>query len=190
MKGKIFVLCGKSGCGKDTIYRAIQEELKLIPVVSTTTRPMRPHEEEGREYFFITKEDFKQRESQGKFIETRTYNTFQNGEKAEWYYGISKDAINLEKGNHIVIVDINGLRELRKNFRKNIVAIYIDVEDQERERRAIERGGFEKAEWRRRLLDDSLQFCPARVRMFVDHIIPNNDVQEAIESVKKIVLEK
>lgn len=187
-ENKIYVLVGKSASGKDTIYRAVQEELKLIPIVSTTTRPMRPHEEEGREYFFISKEDFKERELQGEFIETRVYHTFQNGQQADWYYGISKDAIDLEKGNHIVIVDLNGLRELRKAFKNSVVAIYIDVDDAERERRAIERGGFEKAEWRRRLLDDSIQFCPHRVKMFVSHTVPNNDIKEAIESVKGIIL--
>lgn len=188
MQGKIFVLCGKSGSGKDTIYRAIQESLKLIPIVSTTTRPMRPNEKEGVEYFFITKETFLEKESNGEFVETRVYHTFQNGEKADWYYGIDKSAINLDKGDHIVIVDINGLIELRKAFRGSVVAVYVDVEDKERERRAKERGGFERAEWNRRLLDDSIQFCPSRVKMFTSYTVPNENVDEAIQTVKDIIL--
>lgn len=190
MRGKIFVLCGKSASGKDTVYRAIQEELKLIPIISTTTRPMRPSEQDGREYFFTTKEDFLNKESEGEFIETRVYHTFQNGNKADWYYGISKSAIDLEKGNHIVIIDINGLGELRKAFKDSVVAIYIDVEDDERERRARERGGFESAEWNRRLLDDSIQFCPSRLKEFTDYTVPNKDITETIESVKNIVTSK
>lgn len=190
MQGKIYVLCGKSGCGKDTVYRAVQEELGLIPIVSTTTRPMRPNEQDGREYFFITQEDFKERESREEFVETRVYHTFQNGEKADWYYGISKKSIDLEKGDHIVIVDLNGLREIREAFRGKVVSIYIDVEDVEREQRARARGGFEKAEWNRRLLDDSIQFCPSRVRMFADHIVPNNNIDQTVELVKNIILDK
>lgn len=186
--GKLFVLCGKSSSGKDTIYSAVREDMpEVLNVVSTTTRPMRPNETEGVEYYFISTEDFLLMESRSEFIETRKYNTIQDGQSTVWYYGISKQAIDLEKGNHIVIVDLNGLEELKKVFGKNVVTIYVYVEDKEREERAKKRGGFEQAEWDRRLEDDNVQFNKERIDRDVDYIVHNINLQQSINEVKNII---
>lgn len=186
-KNRIYALVGKSGSGKDSIYRLVQKELGLLPIVSTTTRPMRPNEVEGREYYFVSKEKFLEMEEEDEFVETRYYNTIQNGEETIWYYGISKSAIDLEQGSHIVIVDINGLEELRKAFGNSVIALYIHVDDEERERRAIARGGFEKAEWDRRLLDDNIQFCFERLNANVNYMVHNIDLGKTVETVKAII---
>lgn len=186
--GKLFVLVGKSASGKDTIYSAVREDMpEVLNVVSTTTRPMRPNETEGVEYYFISTEDFLFMENRGEFIETRKYNTIQEGQPTVWYYGISKQAIDLEKGNHIVIVDLNGLEELKKVFGKNVVTIYVYVEDKEREERAKKRGGFEQAEWDRRLEDDNFQFNKERIDRDVDYIVHNINLQQSINEVKNII---
>lgn len=186
--GKLFVLVGKSASGKDTIYSAVREDMpEVLNVVSTTTRPMRPNETEGVEYYFISTEDFLLMESRGEFIETRKYNTIQDGQPTVWYYGISKQAIDLEKGNHIVIVDLNGLEELKKVFGKNVVTVYVYVEDKEREERAKKRGGFEQAEWDRRLEDDNVQFNKERIDRDVDYIVHNINLQQSINEVKNII---
>lgn len=186
--GKLFVLCGKSSSGKDTIYSAVREDMpEVLNVVSTTTRPMRPNETEGVEYYFISTEDFLLMESRKEFIETRKYNTIQDGQPTVWYYGISKQAIDLEKGNHIVIVDLNGLEELKKVFGKNVVTVYVYVEDKEREERAKKRGGFEQAEWDRRLEDDNVQFNKERIDRDVDYIVHNINLQQSINEVKNII---
>ena len=187
MKRKIYVLCGKSGSGKDTVYRAVQGELGLLPIVSTTTRPMRPSEKEGVEYYFISDEEFKEMESKDEFIETRYYNTIQDGKEAIWYYGISKGAIDLDKGDHIVIVDLNGLEELIAVYGDSVVAIYIHVEDEERERRAILRGGYEEAEWNRRLEDDNIQFNYERINKNVNFIVHNLELGATVRTVKNII---
>lgn len=185
---KLYILCGKSASGKDTILKEIQKEFSMLPVISTTTRPMRPNEHEGVEYFFISTDTFLNMEANNEFIETRTYNTIENGLPSVWYYGISKQAIDLSKGDHIVIVDLNGLEELKKEFKEEVVSIYIFIDDEERERRAMNRQGFEKAEWDRRLIDDNKQFASDRIKRDVDFIVHNTDLQEAVKNVKNIIL--
>ena len=58
----ILILCGKSGCGKDTLFKKLVNEDHLFsPIISTTTRPMRKGEKEGREYYFTDEATFKSR---------------------------------------------------------------------------------------------------------------------------------
>lgn len=185
--GKIFVLCGKSSSGKDTIYKIVKEKMSLIPVVSHTSRPMRPCETEGVEYYFVSKEDFLEMESKSEFVETRVYNTLLNGEKDTWYYGVSKQAINLDKGNHIVITDLNGLADLCKEYKNNVIAIYIEVNDEERERRARIRGGFSEEEWKRRLEDDNKAFNERAISSVVEYTVQNNNLEDSVVRVVDII---
>ena len=69
------VLMGKSASGKDTIYRKVKEKLNPSPkeIILYTTRPIRDHEENGREYFFVTDSEIAKMENEGKIIEKRVY---------------------------------------------------------------------------------------------------------------------
>ena len=68
-KGKMVVISGPSGSGKSTICKRLLEDPRIVFSVSATTRKMRPGEVDGRDYHFITPEDFRQRVKQGAFIE-------------------------------------------------------------------------------------------------------------------------
>ena len=69
---KIIYFMGKSASGKDTIYRKVKEKLNPSPkeIILYTTRPIRDHEENGREYFFVTDSEIAQMENEGKIIVT------------------------------------------------------------------------------------------------------------------------
>ena len=73
MKGNLIIISSPSGGGKGTL---IKEVLNTVPdltcSVSYTTRPIRPGEQDGREYFFISREDFEHRRSEGEFLEHAT----------------------------------------------------------------------------------------------------------------------
>lgn len=70
-KGILVVLSGPSGTGKTTLSRAL---LKLLPEmqysISATTRPQRPGEENGKDYFFLSESEFKEKKNKGEFLET------------------------------------------------------------------------------------------------------------------------
>jgi guanylate kinase len=73
--GLLFILSGPSGAGKDTVVKSLlarRPELQLS--VSATTRAPRPGEEPGRDYFFVTREEFERRRASGGFLETKEYN--------------------------------------------------------------------------------------------------------------------
>ncbi|KUK32881.1 MAG: Guanylate kinase, partial [Thermotoga sp. 47_83] len=62
MKGELFVICGPSGAGKTSIIKEVLKRLdNVVFSVSCTTRPKRPYEEDGKDYFFITEEEFLKR---------------------------------------------------------------------------------------------------------------------------------
>ena len=69
-KGKLFVISGASGVGKGTILaRVMKAREDLTFSVSATTRPPRPGEEDGREYYFLNREQFEEMIRNGEFLE-------------------------------------------------------------------------------------------------------------------------
>ena len=70
----VFVVTGPSGAGKGTLIRALLERLPQLEVaISATTRPMRAGEEDGREYWFLSDEQFSERVEDGEFLEWVEY---------------------------------------------------------------------------------------------------------------------
>lgn len=187
--GKIFCLLGKSSCGKDTIFKKITEnkENDLIPIVPYTTRPIRSNECDGREYHFITEEQFEEYLEKGLVIERRVYNTV----KGKWYYGTIDDGqINLNKGNYMMITTLESYNELRKYFEEDeVVALYINVDDGIRLERALTRERSQVnpnyKEMCRRFIADSEDFSEENLRNSgITHIYENNVLEECIEKIE------
>lgn len=114
MKGIFFLMVGPSGVGKGTILQRIQEEWKnderfLFPVTATTRAP-REGEVDGKDYFFMSKEDFKQGIEDGEFLEYAIVH-------GENYYGLPKKQVfdALKNGVNVIReLDIQGLWNLQK----------------------------------------------------------------------------
>ena len=84
----VFVVTGPSGAGKGTLIRALVERIPELEVaVSATTRPIRPGEENGREYWFLTEDEFTRREAEGGFLEWVEY-------VSRWRYGTLRSEID------------------------------------------------------------------------------------------------
>lgn len=141
--GKIFYVMGKSATGKDTIFNKIIEtmdnesdiNLKKIPIY--TTRPPRIGEIEGIHYHFVDDQKCEKLLDEGKVIELRTYNRIQDTVK---YFTVKDENINIATGNYIGLGTIDSFLQIKKYFNgKNVVPIYIEVEDEQRILRAIKR---------------------------------------------------
>lgn len=159
----IVILCGKSASGKDTTLKKLVEKYNYIPIISTTTRPIREGEKNGVDYNFISKEEFNWKIAKDMFLEYRSYNTLFNDIPDTWYYGTEKQELDPKK-IYISVLDFDGAREVQKYYgRDNTIIIYISCPDVIRENRAKQRGSFDQTEWDRRLKDDEIKFSDDKV---------------------------
>ena len=120
LKGLVIIVSSPSGAGKTTVTRKILQKFKNSYLsVSCTTRKPRPGEKNGKDYFFISKEEFTSLKKKNKFIESaKVY---------DHYYGTLKSEIIKANKNKIVLLDVDwqGARILRKKLRKNHYSIFL-----------------------------------------------------------------
>jgi guanylate kinase len=110
--GSLFIVAAPSGAGKSTLVNALLAKEPGIKLsISTTTRPPRPGEQHGREYFFTTADDFAARAEGGEFLEW--------AEVHGNYYGTSRVTVEneMKHGTDILLeIDWQGARQVRKQF--------------------------------------------------------------------------
>src|SRR6056297_3477567 len=122
--GKLFVISGLSGAGKDSVIDGLKKAgLDYKKIVTTTTRDKREKEKNGREYWFITKEEFKNMIDDNDFLEwAKVYGN---------YYGNSrkrvKEALKTE-GPVILRIDCQGAKTIKDKI-PNAILIFITVSD-------------------------------------------------------------
>lgn len=111
----IYCLIGKSGSGKDTIYKELAGDpsLALGHIVPCTTRPMRAEEKDGREYYFYSEEEFRKMLADGAVIEHRCYQTVHG----PWYYFTADDGqIDLSARSTLLIGTLESYKALARWF--------------------------------------------------------------------------
>lgn len=107
--GRLIVISGPSGVGKTTICHALRGRGRIVRSVSATTRAPRPGEVDGRDYFFLTREEFVARREKGGFLEWAEY--------AGNLYGTPKEFVEKETkaGNFPLLeIEVQGVEQLRK----------------------------------------------------------------------------
>ena len=182
IKGKIVVVSGPSGVGKGTICKKIMELINAKFSVSTTTRSPREGEVEGKDYFFVTKDEFKRKIAEGEFLEYNIYN--------DNYYGTSKQVIfdMINNGiNALLEIDVNGAFNIKKKFPEALL-IYIAPPSMEVLRqRLIDRGTEEVT-----VIENRLKIAEEELKRvdFYDYVIVNDDLDEAVSQVKDCILKK
>jgi guanylate kinase len=116
-RGRLVVISAPSGAGKSTIARAILEAHPTLGFsVSATTRQVRNGEQEGRDYFFLTKEEFRRRIEAGDFVEWEEI--YGN------YYGTLRQEVDraLEEGRHILFdIDVKGGLSIRSRYPESLL---------------------------------------------------------------------
>lgn len=171
MKGKIYVLCGKSASGKDTLLKAVlstggtNKSIGLLP--SITTRPMRPGEKDGIEYKFVSDAIYDKMMLEGDISCAYVAG---NG----WRYGKICPS-DIVYDDLITIGNISAIKELRAIYgSENVVAIYLDASEKCRKSRALMRCGwemFDEDEWTRREKDDKSAFSAKLVNKYCKFIL-------------------
>lgn len=131
MKYKIIALFGESGAGKDTIQQWIVSYLPgTKSIVSCTTRPKRDYEVEGKDYHFLTNEEFATKVLDGTMLEATSFNG--------WHYGTPIEELS-ETDVNIGVFNIQGIECLLGDSRLEVMPVYVFVPDKTRLIRALER---------------------------------------------------
>ncbi len=120
---KLVLFTAPSGAGKTTIVRHILSKYEALDFsVSATTREKRPHEEEGKDYYFLSKHDFLHKAKEGDFLEWEEVYEAQ-------YYGTLRSEIERlwKEGKHVVFdIEVKGATNIKKAYPEQTLAIFID----------------------------------------------------------------
>lgn len=182
-RGRLFVIAAPSGAGKTSLVRALLEhEPSLSFSISYTTRPRRANEQHGRDYFFVSREEFDRMAAAGEFLEHAA--VFENR------YGTSRRVVEaaLEAGQDLILeVDWQGARQIRAALPESRTIFILPPSYAELERRLRGRGTDSEAVIQRRLqqaMDDMTH------RDEFDHVVVNDDFAVALSELLGIVRER
>lgn len=190
--GKIFYIMGKSASGKDRIYTLLlsDQELKLRKLVLYTTRPIRAGEENGKQYFFTDSSKLEEFRRSGKLIESRSYHTVHG----IWTYFTADDGqINLDEADYLGIGTLESYCRMKEYYgEKNVLPVYIQVEDGERLKRALIREQKQEnpryAEMCRRFLADQEDFSDRKISdAGIRQRFENDDLDNCIRNIIKYI---
>lgn len=182
MEGKLIIISAPSGSGKTTIVKNLLiKNPGLEFSISATTRPRRGPEQEGRDYYFLTQEEFRKKIENDEFIE---WEEVYKGH----LYGTLKTEIDRiwAKGKHVLFeVDVRGGLRLKKIFGKRSIALFIMAPSiAELKKRLLARGTDKVSEIEMRLAKAEIELEFASQ---FDCIIVNRNLDEAIEEVSTTV---
>ena len=169
----ILILMGKTASGKDTIAKELVSNYKFGKIITYTTRPPRPNEKDGVDYYFISQSDFREKIKADFFVEWKVYQSA----FGDWYYGTAFEDL---KRDSILILTPTGIRDLARNTRCVFRTVLIDAPKEVRLQRLIDRGD-EYTEALRRLEHDEKDFEIPFVRKLTDLKIQN--VNRSVESI-------
>lgn len=168
---RIFCVIGKSGAGKDTLYKEILSRATsdLIPIIPYTTRPKRVNETDGLNYFFVGEDQMNIFERNHQIMEKRQYSTVQG----IWSYFTLKFELEDNK-DYILITTLEGLHNIIEQYGSKIVhVVYLYIDDKERLIRCINRESQQATpdylEVCRRFIADQEDFSEEHMKQF-EHI--------------------
>jgi len=179
---KMIVFCGPSGSGKTTIvHHMLSKDPRLKFSVSATTRKKRNNEQDGKDYHFLSAEDFKKKIGQGEFIEWER--VYENG-----YYGtlqIEVKRILSEDKVPVFDLDVVGGLSIKKQYGEKVLAVFVRPPDIESLKQRLTARATETAEDLKRRLDKAVHELTYAEKF--DKILLNTNKEEACLQAEKLV---
>lgn len=181
-RGRLFVVSGPSGVGKDTVLARLRGLLPDVKVcVTATTRAMRPGESQGNPYQFLTLEEFLSRIEDGRFLEFARVN---GGN----LYGTPRDWVEAERdaGNDVILkIDVQGGLTVRSKAADAILVFLEPPSMAELERRLRDRATENESQIQTRLIDARSEM---QQRPRYDYAVVNDSVDSAADRLRAIFL--
>lgn len=183
-QGKLIIISGPSGVGKSTICKEVVKKLDAFLSVSATTRARSEAEQDGRDYVFLTREDFQAKIREGEFLESA--DVFGN------YYGTPKQPVDdaLAAGRIAILeIDVQGALQVKKNRPEARTIFVLPPHKKELQKRMDSRGRGEDDESKNRRLETASREIAAAWQHY-DHMVVNDNLDQAVQEVIDIIQEK
>lgn len=179
-KGILMVVSGPAGVGKGTVCKQFLKDNPEVELsVSATTRSPRPGEEHGREYYFLTKEEFEEKIKTDNLLE---YVCFVDN-----YYGTLKSAVEekINSGTDVLLeIEVEGAMNVKKKFPDSVLVFVLPPSFTELKDRLTGRGTETEEIIERRLMRAREEFECIK---HYDYILLNDSIENAVENLEKIL---
>ena len=183
-RGLLIIMSGPSGVGKGTIREKLMEDksLNLFYSVSMTTRSPRPGEVDGREYYFVSKEEFQKNIDNGNLLEWAEF----VGNR----YGTPKDKVEKmrDEGKNVILeIDVNGTSQVLSKLDKNdVISVFIAPPSLEELESRIRGRSTETDEViKNRLAQASRELAQ---KDHYRYVVVNDKLEDAVEEFRKIIV--
>lgn len=180
-KGILIVVSGFSGAGKGTLVKKLVEQYDNYALsVSATTRQPRAGEQDGREYFFLQKEQFEQKIAENGLIEYACY--------CDNYYGTPREYVEgqLRDGKDVILeIEIQGALKIREHYHDALLLFVMPPSAEELRRRLVGRGTETEEVINKRMRRAAEE---AQGIEEYDYIVVNDDLETCVGELHKIIL--
>jgi guanylate kinase len=184
-KGVLLVLVGPSGVGKSTIARKLTQQLELCYVISATTRPRKPGDENGKTYDHISREEFLRRLDADAFLEYASV--------YDDYYATPKQPTLgwIADGRDVLLeIDVQGALQVRYHYPDALLIFILPPTVSTLLQRLTDRGRDKPEEIQRRLRSAQREIHMARGARAFDFMVVNDDLGRATAEIAMLVNQK
>jgi guanylate kinase len=180
-EGTIVIVSGPSGVGKSTVCKEVVKRLKNTCLsISVTTRPKGENEVNGRDYWFISEQQFQQRVKEGSLLE--------HAEVFGHHYGTPKDKVEeaLRAGETIILeIDVQGAKQIKAMYPAAVMIFILPPTQKELVERMNLRGREDVQTAEERLNEAGVEIAAAW--QYYEHMVINDDLEQAVKEIVQII---
>ncbi len=179
-KGILFIVAAPSGTGKTTIVRRILKEFpEIVFSVSATTRKKRINESEGKDYYFLTEDEFKKKIESDEFAEWEKF--------YDYYYGTLRHFLddNLDSGKSVLLeIDVKGALKIKEIYPDAVLIYILPPSFDELVNRLKNRRTEDEIDLKKRIERAEMEL---RLKDNFNYFIHNVEIEKAVSDIKSLI---